>query len=115
MRIEFSRRVEWVCAPELVRRAPGGQRVQSIVYYFQSVRAGCWIGTDDLEFRADVSLSGDEVAQALFMLCGGAAGYSCGQVSDYCVEYDERKPATLRLHPLSGVTSLRVPLMYHQA
>lgn len=115
MRIEFSRREEWVRASELACGISSGQRVQSVTYFFQSVRAGHWIGTDDMEFRAEESLSGDEVAQAVFLLCGGTVGHACGQVADYCVEYDDRRPATLRLHPLHGAQSQRIPLIYHRA
>lgn len=115
MRIEFSRREEWLCASELGCDVVSEQRVRSVTYFFQSVRAGRWIGTDDMEFRADEALSGDEVAQAVFLLCGGTVGHACGRVADYCVEYDDRRPATLRLRPLHGADSLHIPLIYHQA
>ncbi len=114
MRVEFAKREEVVAASSLKCREASAQPVRAIDYYFQSVSAGRWIGTEDLEFRADETLSGDEVAQAIFLLSGGVANQTCGEVGGFCVEYDARRPAVLRLHARHGCVAHGLPRIYHR-
>lgn len=115
MRIEFSMREEVVTSSAVHAGQDGGEGIRQVTYYFQSVPAGRWVGTDDLEFRADELLSGDEVAQAVFMLSGGVTGHACGHVGDFCVEYDASKPAILRLRAQSPDGHRSIPKIYYQA
>lgn len=115
MRIDFSMREEVVASNASPVGHALGESLRQVTYYFQSVPAGRWVGTDDLEFRADEPLSGDEVAQTLFMLSGGVTGQACGHVGDFCVEYDASRPAMLRLHAPSDHACRRIPRIYHRA
>jgi hypothetical protein len=115
MRIEFSRRLEVMGAEPASFQSAGLSCVQSVTYFFQSVAAGHWIGTDELEFRAEEKLSGDEVAQALYMLSGGVPGHQCGHVGGFCVEYDPNRPAVLRLHAQTGTDIQVSPRIYYMA
>lgn len=115
MRIEFSSRLEDTGAERTSCQSADLSRIQSVTYFFQSVAAGHWIGTDELEFRADEKLSGDEVAQALYVLSGGVPGHQCGHLGGFCIEYDPDRPAVLRLHAKTG-TDIRVsPRIYYAA
>lgn len=114
MQVEFSRR-EIMVAAEGLPCCGGVQRTLMVTYFFQSVSAGCWIGTDDFEFRADERLSGDEVAQAVFTLSGGVAGHRCGHVGDFCIQYDALRPAVLQLHARPGMDRTGLPpRMYYR-
>ena len=86
-----------------------------LTYFLGSVAAGCWIGIDDLEFRAEDDLSGDDVAQVLFVLTGGEFDFegSCGQCKGYQVIYELAKPAQLMLKPLHAVGVLKQPALYY--
>lgn len=115
MRIEFSCRQEGTGAECTLCQGADFSRLQSVTYFFQSVAAGHWIGTDELEFRAEEMLSGDEVAQALYVLSGGVPGHQCGHLGGFCIEYDPDRPAILRLHAKMG-TDIRVsPRIYYAA
>ncbi len=114
MRMDFSMREEVVASNACPVGQGQAESMRQVTYYFQSVPAGRWVGTDDLEFRADEPLSGDEVAQTLFMLSGGVTGQACGHVGDFCMEYDASRPAMLRLHAPSDGRCRRVPRIYHR-
>ena len=86
-----------------------------LTYSLPSVAAGCWIGIDDLEFRSEDDLSGDEVAQVLFILTGGA--FDCegafGQCKGHQVIYVPAHPAQLVLKPIHPVGCLGQPALYY--
>lgn len=68
-------------------------------YLLQAIPAGCWIGIDDLEFRAPEDLTGDEAAQAFFVLTGGIPGIrqTHGECENFWIEYDPAAPCVLAL------------------
>jgi hypothetical protein len=97
--------------------APARQGRPYRTYFIQPVAAGCWIGINDLEFRADDDLSGDDVAQVLFNLTGGQVGRNgtAGQCSGYQVFYEPAKPAQLVLKPLHTAAAPAQPSLYYLA
>jgi len=92
-----------------------GLRCSCRTYFLQAVAAGCWVGIDDLEFRAEDDLSGDDVAQVLFILTGGAFDYegACGRCKGYQVIYESAKPAQLLLKPILPAECLEQPALYY--
>jgi len=95
----------------------GGLGRDCRTYFLESVAAGCWIGIDDLEFRAEDDLTGDDVAQVLFVLTGGAldGDGSCGQCKGYQVIYESAKPAQLLLKPIQPIGCPAQPVLYYLA
>lgn len=112
MLVLFPKCEEVVGASSFACLEPGVQPVRAFDYYFQSVHAGRWIGTSDLEFKADEPLSGDEVAQAFFVLSGGVVNQACGQIGDFYVEYDLKRPAVLRLYSKRCYIAKSIPIFY---
>lgn len=75
-------------------------------YQLNGIEPDCWIGLDDLEFRVQVSLTGDEVAQAFFVLTGGIPGIkeTWGESQNYRLDYDLSKPNVLFLRAKQPVS-----------
>ena len=87
------------------------QDTRLVIYQLRPVSAGHWIGFEDMEFRADESLSGDEVAQAIFVLSGGVLDQVPGQLGGYRVEYSIEHPAHLKLVQMHADCEQVVPQM----
>jgi len=61
--------------------------------------AGRWASCEDVEFRATEFLPGEDVAQAVFLLTGGALGpsgtWAMSTVGDRCFGYSLRTPSVI--------------------
>lgn len=101
--------------PAETRSNTKGFSCACLTFFLQSVAAGCWVGIDGLEFRAEDDLSGDDVAQVLFILTGGAFDFegACGQCKGYQVIYEPAKPAQLLFKPVHPVGCREQPTLYY--
>lgn len=77
------------------------------IYKTAALAAGDWVQIDDIELSVDESLSGDEVAQCIFAICGGdlLEANGIGETSRHWIYYSPDMRGLLGLSPKLTATS----------